>query len=100
METTTRKLLTINAEASLENLLANDIEHFGAHGYTIIDARGKGAHGVRSARWEADRNIHIEIICDEQTADAILNHLQERYFKHYAVVAYITDVQVLRPEKF
>lgn len=100
METTTRKLLTITAEASLEALLANDIEHFGAHGYTIIDARGKGAHGMRSARWEADRNIHIEIICDQQTADGILNHLQERYFKHYAVVAYMTDVQVLRPEKF
>lgn len=100
METATRKLLTITTEAALESLLAADIERLGAHGYTIIEARGKGAHGARSARWEADRNIHIEIICDQQTAERILQHLQERYFEHYALVAYMTDVQVLRPEKF
>lgn len=95
-----RKLLTIITESALETLLTADIGKLGAHGYTITDARGKGRRGVRNASWEASGNIRLEVICDAQTADAIVNHLRERYYDNYAMILTMADVEVLRPEKF
>ncbi len=46
-----RKLLTVITEAALEGTLIQAVEHLGARGYTIVDARGKGARGVRDAGW-------------------------------------------------
>lgn len=100
MTMTTRKLLTIITEARLEDLLAQDIETLGARGYTITDARGKGSRGKRDATWGAQANIRIEVLCDAATALAICQHVRERYYADYAMVAFVADVDVLRPEKF
>jgi nitrogen regulatory protein PII len=95
-----RKLMTIVTEASLEQLLVDDLERLGAHGFTVTDARGKGTRGVRSSAWAPSANIRIEVVCDETTANAIALHLRERYYAHYAMILFIADVSVLRPEKF
>lgn len=95
-----RKLLTVITESALESRLISDLEKLGAHGYTITDARGKGGRGVRNASWDASGNIRMEVICNEKTADAVANHLRERYYDNYAMILTVTDVEVLRPEKF
>lgn len=95
-----RKLLTIITEAALESVLVKDLEGLGAHGYTITDARGKGHRGVRQATWEASSNIRIEVVCSSETADSIMTHLKIHYYENYAMILYISDVTVLRPEKF
>ena len=95
-----RKLLTIISEAAIEGLLVRDIERLGAHGYTITDARGSGSRGVRNAGWEAGSNIRIEVVCDTQTAQAIAAHLKTQYYDNYAMIVFMSDVEVLRPEKF
>lgn len=95
-----RKLLTIVTEASLEQLLVDDLERLGAHGFTVTDARGKGTRGARSSAWQPSANIRIEVVCDESTADAIAQHLRDQYYTHYAMILFIADVGVLRPEKF
>ena len=95
-----RKLLTVITEAALEGTLIQTIEHLGAHGYTIVDARGKGARGVRDAGWEASGNIRIEIVCKSETAADIAAHLQEHYYNDYAMILFVNDIDVLRPEKF
>ncbi|MEO6264936.1 MAG: hypothetical protein ABIO58_08285 [Luteimonas sp.] len=100
MHTERRKLLTIVAEAPLEQNLVKDLERFGANGYTITDARGKGSRGVRNAQWEHSGNIRVEVVCDAATADTIANHLKDRYYDSYAMILFIGDVDVLRPEKF
>lgn len=96
----TRKLLTLVCEATLEPLLTHDLPALGAHGYTITDARGRGDHGERDGAWTADANIRIEVICDEATARAIVAFVQERYYANYGMVAWLSDVEVLRPAKF
>lgn len=96
----TRKLLTIVTESALEGVLVQKLERLGAHGYTVTDARGKGHRGVRNAGWEASSNIRIEVVCDERTADAIATHLRDAYYEHYAMILFLADVEVLRPEKF
>lgn len=94
------KLLTIVTEAALEGTLIRDLERLGAQGYTITDARGKGSRGVRDAGWEASSNIRVEVVCDPQTAERVAAHLQERYYDDYAMILFLGDVTVLRPEKF
>ena len=96
----TRKLLIIITEASIESSIVRDIESLGAHGYTVTDARGKGRRGVRNAGWEASSNIRIEVVCDTETAGAITAHLQAQYYGDYAMIMVMSDVEVLRPEKF
>ena len=100
MHTERRKLLTIVAEAPLEQRMIKDLERLGAHGYTITDARGKGSRGVRNASWEQSGNIRVEVVCDAKTAAAIAAHLKEHYYDNYAMILFIGDVEVLRPEKF
>ncbi|CAA7619625.1 P-II family nitrogen regulator [Magnetospirillum sp. UT-4] len=95
-----RKLVTIIAEAALEGMLLEDVEALGAHGYTVTEARGKGSRGVRAGSWEASSNIRVEIVCDDRTADAIIHHVEERYYRNFAMILFISDVDVLRPEKF
>ncbi len=100
MHTERRKLLTIVTEAPLEQNLLKDLERLGAGGYTITDARGKGSRGVRNAQWEHSGTIRVEVVCDAATSDAIAAHLKDRYYDDYAMILFISDVDVLRPEKF
>ncbi len=100
MGTHTRKLLTVVTEAALESAIRRDLKQLGARGYTITDARGSGDRGVRNASWESSSNIRIEVVCSSDTATKISDHLQQHYYAHYAMIIYLADVEVLRPEKF
>ncbi|MBP8214992.1 MAG: transcriptional regulator [Propionivibrio sp.] len=93
-------LLTIFTESTLEHVLIKDMDRLGIRGYTISDARGKGSRGVRDAAWDESKNIRIEVLCARQQAETLLAHLQQRYYSNYAMVAYLSEVEVLRPEKF
>ena len=94
------RVLTIVTEALLEPRIVKDLERLGAHGYTITDARGKGGRGVRNAGWESSGNIRVEVVCEAAVASAIGAHLKEAYYDDYAMILFIGDVAVLRPEKF
>lgn len=95
-----RKVLTVVCEAALEATLLRELELLGARGYTVTDARGKGSRGQRDATWGPHANIRVEVVCSVQTAAAISNFLRERYYDDFSMVLFITDAEVLRPEKF
>lgn len=99
-ETHRCKLLTLICEAELEASLVRDLDRLGAHGHTITDARGRGAHGAREGSWPPSANIRVEILCDEGTARAILDHVQRHYYANFGMVSFVADVEVLRPDKF
>ncbi|WP_298185796.1 DUF3240 family protein [uncultured Pseudomonas sp.] len=100
MNAHTRTLLTVICEAALEKKLVTDLQTLGAPGWTISDARGRGARGVRSAGWETEGNIRLEVICARDVAERIAEHLQARYYADFAMVCYLAQVEVLRQEKF
>jgi hypothetical protein len=100
MITHPKHLLTIIGEAALERFLVRDIKTFGAHGYTIADVRGGGSHGTRDAEWEGSRSIRMEVICDELVAEKIASHVLAEYAKNFSLSLYVTEVGVLRKEKF
>jgi nitrogen regulatory protein P-II 2 len=99
VQTVGLKLLTIVAEAVLETQLLEDLRRLGARGYSLGQVQGEGSRGVRASDWEG-RNIKIETIVAPAVADAILEHVAARYFEHYAVIAYMCSVDVVRGEKY
>jgi nitrogen regulatory protein PII len=100
MEQFPRRLLTIVTEAVLERELVAELEALGVRGYTITDARGRGSRGRRSSDWAQEGNMRIEIVCEPSLAERVAARLRERYYDHYAMILFLQDVSVLRPEKF
>lgn len=95
MQSLSRKLLTIITEAVIEKDLIAAIERLGASGYTITDARGKGHRGARNAGWELDANIRIEVVCEESLAQAIAARLKEHFYKNFAMILFVSNVDLL-----
>ncbi len=95
-----RRVVTIITESILESMLVEDLGRLGAKGCTITEARGRGARGMRSGDWDQGQNIRIEVICGEALAKTIVEHCQQQYYSNYAMVLYVSDVEVLRLDKF
>lgn len=93
------KLLTIVTEAVLENLLIEEIMQLGAKGYTVSDARGRGAHGLRSGNWRKEGNIRIEVIGDARLCTAIVDRLRNGYEQDYGLMMYMSSVEVMDQER-
>jgi nitrogen regulatory protein P-II 2 len=99
MQTTPMKLVTIIAEAVLEEHLIRDLRRLGAKGYTIGSVRGEGNRGVHASDW-AGHNLRIEVLAPPPVAERIVEYIAGNYFSNYAVIAYLADVAVVRPEKY
>jgi nitrogen regulatory protein PII len=95
-----RNLVTIICESFLEEKILATAKNIGILGYTIMEARGAGSRGLRDGDFEYDKNIKIEMLCKAETADALCEEIQKKYFKDFAVVIYKSTVSVTRPEKF
>ncbi len=100
MEFKKRRLVTVITESSIEGRVTADARRLGAKGFTCCEARGEGHRGVRGGDWEGSRNVRIEVVCGEAIAQALVRHLLDTYYSDYAMIVYLTDVEVIRPEKF
>ena len=100
MNPSRRSLLTIVCESSIENPVLADVRRLGAHGYTVSEARGWGRHGERDGGWSMSGNVRIDVLCESAVADSIAAHLQASYFASYAMICYLSEVSVLRSDKF
>ncbi len=93
------KKVTIVTENILREGIIKIIRREGGTGHTITACEGEGSKGIHASDWEG-RNIQIETIVNEETANKILSAVSETYMKNYALIAYMSDVVVLRKEKF
>ena len=87
-------LLTIISETVLEETLIDEIMTLGAKRYTISDARGRGAHGVRSGKWGASGNIRIEVVGDADLCARIVSRLHDQYEENYGLMMYTSTVEL------
>jgi len=94
------RLVTIVCEAVLEERIVEVLRECGAHGHTAFDVRGSGRQGERSADLVESGNVQIEVIVKPAAAEAMLARLHSEFFQDYAMVAYDSEVRVMRPEKF
>jgi hypothetical protein len=95
-----KTMLTIVTEALLENDLVELFEERKIRGWTIVAARGNGAHGEKRGSFDANENIQIELIVNTASAEALAEEIMDRFGEHYALVQWLSDVRVLRANKF
>lgn len=99
MHTVPAKLVTIVAEPVLEDRLVAEVHELGARGHTVTPSHGSGSRGMRASD-PPGAGVRIEVVASEAVADRILEHVATRWFPHYAVIAFVADVQVVRGEKY
>jgi nitrogen regulatory protein P-II 2 len=99
MHTHPFKLVTIIAEPVLEPRITHELRALGASGFTVVEGRGEGSRALHAAEIPGI-NVRIETIVTPEVADRILAHVAETYFTDYEVIAYLSNVDVLRPEKY
>jgi len=100
MKTHAMKLVTIVCEAYAKVALTKLLREIGAHGYTLFPVEGDGARGRRDADIPEFTNIQIEVIVPPEVAQTLLARLEKDFFPRYGMIAFESDVRVLRPHKF
>lgn len=95
------KLVTIVGEAVIMEDIADRGIELGATGYTMSEVSG---HGSRSARnvvvTGGAKTIKVEFVVPADVAVEILSHVSHEYFEHYAIIAWLSDVSVVRGEQY
>ncbi len=94
------KLVTIVCEAYAKEAVRKLLREIGAHGCTIFEVEGDGSHGERPADIREFANIQIEVILPPERAEELLQRLEKEFFARYAMIAFESDVRVLRANKF
>ena len=94
------KLLTVTCEILAQNNILEIINKHGITGYTLYEVDGNGSKGVRGQGFKNEKNIKIEIISIEAKLKDIVEEITRSLFSDFAIIVYLSDVQVLRPEKF
>ena len=93
------KQITVIGEEVLRDKLMRKILELGATGCSYASTQGVGSHGDRSND-VFSANFQLKAVCTASVAEAILDHLSVNYFGKYAVVAWLSDVQVVRQAHF
>lgn len=94
------KLITIVTTDVLEDRLIAIVRNRGASGYTINRARGAGSTGEQSGMLDIDTNIMFHVVVPPDRLDNMLEDLQRLINKRYHLTVFVSDVSVLRPDKF
>lgn len=99
MKTVPLKLVTVVAESVLKDRITREVMDLGASGFTMVQSHGRGSRGLRTGDIPGE-SVRIEVVVAREAADAIIGHLADKYFENYAVIAWVTDVDVVRGEKY
>lgn len=94
------KLVTIIGEALAREPIMRLLREVGAHGYTLSQVEGAGARGERTAEITELANVKVEVIVPPAVCQLLLERLQKQFFPNFGMIAYETDVRVIRSEKF
>jgi nitrogen regulatory protein P-II 2 len=95
------KLVTIVGESVIMEDIAEKGLEIGATGYTLSEVVGEGARSARNvAIASGDKTMKLEFVVPAEVAVEILTHVSHEYFEHYAVIAWLSDVQVVRGQQY
>lgn len=98
----TLRLITIVAEAEIADRLARDLRALGVRGWNLTPGEGHWNRALETAG-PADFDgptVRIELVAREGMADAVMAHLAAAWFPRYAVFAWVSEAEVLRPAKY
>jgi len=100
MNTYPMKLVTIICESLAREPVTRLLAEVGAHGHTLFAVEGEGARGPRPGDIAEFGNIQVEVVVPPDTAEQLLTRLHSEFFPRFGMIAYLSDIQVLRPAKF
>lgn len=94
------RLITIVCEAYALEPVKKLLREIGAHGWTHFTVEGAGDGGERAGEMKEFANVQIEVVLQPEAAQRLLARLAKEFFPCYGMVAFESDVRVLRSEKF
>jgi nitrogen regulatory protein PII len=94
------KLLTITCEILAQKNVIDILHKHHISGYTFYEVGGSGTKGIRGQGFQSEKNIKIEVILQEEKLSDILEEIARTLFSDYAIITYVSDVGVIRMEKF
>lgn len=94
------KLLTITCEIMAQNIVKDVLKKYKITGYTSYEVGGMGDKGLRGQGLPEEKNVKIEVVLTEESAQKVIEEVSRTMFADYAVILYLSDVQVARMEKF
>lgn len=100
MNTHPMRLVTVTCEALARDHLTRLLADVGAHGYTLFPVEGEGSQGHRPGDIAEFGNIQLQVVVQPAIAEKLLTRLQAEFFPRFAMIAYQSEIQVLRPGKF
>lgn len=94
------KLLTITCEILAQTNVMDVFHKHGVFGYTFYEVGGNGSKGIRGQGFQSEKNIKIEVILREEKLSYVLEEIARLLFSDYVIITYVSDVDVVRIEKF
>lgn len=95
------KLVTIVGETVIMKDITSEAIELGASGFTLSEVVGQGARSARNVIDTAGaKTMRAEFVVPMDVAERILTHVSHDYFEHYACIAWVSDVQVVRGQQY
>ncbi len=94
------KLLTITCEILAQKNILEILNKHEITGYTTYEVDGNGARGIRGQGLKNEKNIKVEIIMREEKLQTVVEEISRTLFANFAIVLYVSDIEVVRTEKF
>ncbi len=100
MKLYTVKLLTITCEILAQKNIIEILKKHEISGYTIYEVDGNGSRGLRGQGLKNEKNVKVEVIMQEEKLQDVVEEISRTLFTDFALVLYVSDVGVIRTEKF
>ena len=94
------KLLTVTCELLAKKEIIEILKKHKITGYTTYEVAGNGAKGLRAQRLTHEKNVKVEVVLREETLQDIVEEISRTLFSNFAIILYVSDVSVVRTEKF
>ena len=94
------KLLTVTCEILAQKNVIDILTKHNITGYTSYEVDGNGAKGIRGQGLQNEKNVKVEVIMQEDKLQDVIEEIARTLFTNFAIVLYVSDVGVLRTEKF
>ena len=94
------KLVTIVCEAYALESVKKLLREVGAQGWTHFAVEGAGAGGERTGEMKEFANVQIEVVLQPAAAQTLLARLEKELFPSFGMIAFESEVRVLRSGKF
>ena len=94
------KLLTITCEILAQKNVIDILKNHEITGYTSYEVDGNGEKGLRGQGIQAEKNVKVEVIMREEQLSAVIEAISRTLFLDFTIILYVSDVGVVRTEKF